>query len=52
MGMGPGLNFRYWFNDDFYTAPRSFVDLSLQYRFKLQGDERAQGFFMTTSISY
>ena len=52
VGMGPGLNFRYWFNDDFYTAPRSFVDLSLQYRFKLQGDERAQGFFMTTSISY
>ena len=52
VGMGPGLNFRYWFNDDFYTAPRSFVDLTMQYRFRLEGDERAQGVFMTTSISY
>ena len=52
VGMGPGLNFRYWFNDDFYTAPRSFVELSLQYRFRLQGDDRAQGVFMNTSMSY
>lgn len=52
LGAGPGLNLRYWFRQDRYHAPRSYLDLSLQYRFKLSGDERARGFFLSTTLSY
>ncbi|MGZ5790504.1 MAG: bacteriophage N4 adsorption protein A, partial [Burkholderiaceae bacterium] len=52
VGAGPGVNLRYWFREDQYNAPRSSFDLSLQYRLKVQGDERARGFFMTTTLSY
>ncbi|EJN10145.1 hypothetical protein PMI40_00191, partial [Herbaspirillum sp. YR522] len=51
-GFGPGVNLRYWFRGDTYHAPRSSLDLSLQYRFRIQGDERAKGFFVTTTLSY
>ncbi|MCA1325869.1 bacteriophage N4 adsorption protein A [Herbaspirillum sp. alder98] len=51
-GFGPGINLRYWFRADTYHAPRASLDLSLQYRFKIQGDERAKGFFVTTTLSY
>jgi len=52
IGMGPGVNLRYWFRGDRYHAPRSYVDLSLQYRWRIGGDERAQGFFFSTTLSY
>lgn len=52
LGFGPGVNLRYWFREDGYHAPRSYLDLSLQYRFKLSGDDRARGFFLTTTLSY
>ncbi|MFJ9450194.1 tetratricopeptide repeat protein [Herbaspirillum sp. NPDC101397] len=51
-GIGPGVNLRYWFREDAYHAPRSYVEVSLQYRMKISGDERARGFFMTTTLSY
>ncbi|MBI2771492.1 MAG: tetratricopeptide repeat protein [Burkholderiales bacterium] len=49
---GPGVSLRYWFREDKYAAPRSYVDLSLQYRFRISGDERAKGLFVTSLISY
>ncbi|WP_413456999.1 NfrA family protein [Herbaspirillum huttiense] len=52
IGLGPGVNLRYWFRSDRYHAPRSTVDLSLQYRWRIGGDERAQGFFLSTTLSY
>jgi len=52
LGAGPGLTARYWFNEDEYAAPRSYVDLTLQYRFKLAGDERAEGIFAGAFMSY
>lgn len=52
VGAGPGVNLRYWFRGDHYTAPRSFVELSLQYRRKIQGDERARGVFTTATLLY
>ena len=52
MGAGAGVNLRYWFREDAYHAPRSFVDLSLQYRLKIVGDDRAKGVFFNASFSY
>lgn len=43
VGVGPGVNVRYWFREDKYTAPMSYIDLNVQYRFKIEGDKRAEG---------
>jgi tetratricopeptide (TPR) repeat protein len=51
-GVGPGLGARYWFNEDTYNAPRSYLDLTLQYRVRLSGAKRAQGVFFNTTLSY
>ena len=51
-GFGPGLTTRYWFNEDPYNAPRSYVDLSIQYRYRLAGARRAKGLFLTSTLSY
>jgi tetratricopeptide (TPR) repeat protein len=52
LGAGPGFALRYWFREDVYAAPRSYVDLNLQYRFKLAGDNRARGVFAGMTVSY
>lgn len=52
LGAGPGLTARYWFNEDEYAAPRSYLDLTMQYRFKLAGDDRAEGIFAGAFLSY
>ncbi|PYE90001.1 adsorption protein A [Phyllobacterium leguminum] len=52
LGAGPGINARYWFREDKYTAPRSYVDFTVQYRAKLSGDDRAKGFFGAISVAY
>lgn len=52
LGVGPGATFRYWFNEDEYQAPHSYVDLMAQYRFKLAGDDRAEGLFAGAFLSY
>ncbi|ANJ56736.1 hypothetical protein PMA3_16900 [Pseudomonas silesiensis] len=51
-GLGIGNNVRYWFREDTYNAPRSYVDFSLQYRVKVLGDERAKGVFARLTYSY
>jgi tetratricopeptide (TPR) repeat protein len=51
-GSGLGTNIRYWFRQDRYNAPRSYADLSLQYRWRLSGDGRATGWFVRISASY
>lgn len=51
-GVGVGNNVRYWFREDAYNAPRSYVDFSLQYRVKVMGDDRAQGVFGRLTYSY
>ncbi|SFB25527.1 Bacteriophage N adsorption protein A C-term [Collimonas sp. OK607] len=52
IGSGIGTSMRYWFRQDYYNAPRSFVDLSLQYRWRIAGDKRAEGWFIRLSASY
>jgi tetratricopeptide (TPR) repeat protein len=52
LGAGPGFALRYWFREDTYAAPRSYVDMNVQYRFKLAGDNRARGLFAGMTVSY
>ncbi|WP_446697865.1 NfrA family protein, partial [Achromobacter insolitus] len=54
LGVGPGFNVRYWFREDHYNAPRSYLDFGVQYRASLGGGEsdRAKGWFMNMTLSY
>ncbi|WP_035051678.1 NfrA family protein [Andreprevotia chitinilytica] len=52
IGAGVGVNVRYWFREDHYTAPRSYFDLSMHYRIKVSGDERGSGFFLRGIFYY
>jgi tetratricopeptide (TPR) repeat protein len=49
---GVGGSLRYWFGETKYMAPPSYWELTLQYRWRLAGDQRAQGIFAQTSINY
>jgi len=54
LGVGPGFNVRYWFREDHYNAPRSYLDLGVQYRASIGGGatDRAKGWFMNMTLSY
>ncbi len=52
VGAGLGINFRQWFNEDRYNAPRSHLDISLQYRGRIGGDARAKGVLLRATLSY
>lgn len=51
-GAGPGVSLRHWFREDTYNAPRSYWDVTLQYRGRLTGDDRMRGLFINTLLSY
>lgn len=51
-GAGPGISLRHWFREDKYTAPRSYWDVTMQYRFKISGDDRMKGFYLNGFINY
>jgi len=51
-GIGPGVTARWWFREDKYHAPRSFIDLNVQYRVRMGGDDRSQGIFAGLYFSY
>lgn len=51
-GAGVGVSTRYWFRDSKYDAPRSYVDLSVQYRLRIAGDDRGRGVFFGAIYSY
>lgn len=52
VGAGAGVSLRYWFNEDRYNAPRSYMDLSLQYRGRISGDDRAKGVFVRATLNF
>ncbi|PLZ04497.1 bacteriophage N4 adsorption protein A [Burkholderia sp. WAC0059] len=52
VGIGVGFSTRYWFRDSFYDSPRSYLDVSLQYRWRVVGDTRGGGVFFGTVLSY
>ncbi|EPN68435.1 peptidase aspartic, active site, partial [Pseudomonas syringae pv. actinidiae ICMP 19096] len=51
-GIGVGTGVRYWFREDKYKAPQSYVDFSVQYREKVFGDDRAEGVFARMTFSW
>lgn len=52
LSAGPGLTVRNWFREDAYRAPMSYLDLTVQYRFRLAGDDRGSGWFAGAFLSY
>ncbi|WP_250481311.1 tetratricopeptide repeat protein [Caballeronia sp. GAOx1] len=52
VGVGAGVAARYWFRGGPYDAPRSFMDVTVQYRFRVAGDDRARGVFFGAVFSY
>jgi len=52
VGAGAGVAARYWFRGGPYDAPRSFVDVAVQYRLRVAGDDRARGVFFGAVFSY
>jgi Tfp pilus assembly protein PilF len=52
VGAGFGISTRYWFRDGRYDALRSYFDTSLQYRWRITGDDRARGVFLDITYSY
>ncbi len=52
VGAGAGITARYWMRDSKYDAPRSFVDVSVQYRLHVTGDDRSRGVFFGAIYSY
>jgi hypothetical protein len=51
-GVGVGTGVRYWFREDKYKAPQSYVDFSVQYRAKVFGDDSAEGVFARMTFSW
>ena len=51
-GFGAGVAARYWFREDALHAPRSYIDLSLQYRARIEGGARGGGPFVALSVAY
>ncbi|MBC5765143.1 NfrA family protein [Ramlibacter albus] len=51
-GAGIGVSLRRWFREDKYHAPQSYVDLTMQYRAHIGGDDRIKGPYVNALISY
>lgn len=51
-GVGPGISLRHWFREDVYTAPRSYWDVTAEYRFHTSGDDRLKGFYLNAFLNY
>jgi hypothetical protein len=54
LGAGPGVSVRYWFREDHYHTPRSYLSWTMQYRLNLGGGaaDRAKGWFMNFTLAY
>jgi len=53
LSAGPGLSLRQWLGDeDAYSVPESYVDMTLQYRFRLAADDRSEGILASILFAY
>ncbi|HYS63455.1 MAG TPA: bacteriophage N4 adsorption protein A [Paraburkholderia sp.] len=50
IGIGPGIQIRYWFRETRYRAPASWLDITVQYRFPLTSAERARGLVVRATL--
>ncbi|MGY4729316.1 NfrA family protein [Burkholderia pyrrocinia] len=50
IGVGPGIQFRYWFREGRYSAPASYLDVTVQYRFALTSAVRARGLVVRATL--
>lgn len=50
IGAGPGIQLRYWFREGRYTAPASYLDVTVQYRFPLTSAARARGLVVRATL--
>lgn len=52
IGVGPGLQFRFWFRENRYSAPASWADLTVQYRIPLTSAARGRGLAIQATLWY
>ncbi|MEM5433761.1 NfrA family protein [Paraburkholderia diazotrophica] len=50
LGIGPGVQFRFWFRESKYRAPASWADITVQYRFPLTSAARARGLVVRATL--
>ncbi|MPW17612.1 bacteriophage N4 adsorption protein A [Paraburkholderia sp. CNPSo 3157] len=50
LGIGPGVQFRFWFRESKYRAPASWADVTVQYRFPLTSAARARGLVVRATL--
>lgn len=51
-GVGLGVGVRRWFREDGTHGPRSYWELTFQYRTRLSGDDRMQGVYASAQFSF
>lgn len=51
-GAGVGLSVRRWFRGDATQGPRSSIELTVQYRTRISGDDRMKGPYVTAVLSF
>ncbi len=52
MSIGPGVQVRFWFREDRYSAPASYAELTVQYHVPLTSAARARGLAMQLTLWY
>ena len=52
MSLGPGVQFRFWFRENRYSAPASYADLTVQYHVPLTSAARARGLAVQLTLWY
>ncbi|MEM5366405.1 tetratricopeptide repeat protein [Paraburkholderia azotifigens] len=50
IGIGPGVQFRFWFRESRYRAPASWADITVQYRVPLTSAARARGLVVRATL--
>ncbi|CAD6507988.1 tetratricopeptide repeat protein [Paraburkholderia sabiae] len=50
IGIGPGVQFRFWFRESKYRAPASWADITVQYRVPLTSAARARGLVVRATL--
>lgn len=52
ISVGPGVQFRFWFRENRYSAPASYADLTVQYHIPLTSAARARGVAAQLTLWY